>query len=757
MPEPNDVLPVAEPSGDAKDSVEAPPLPDNVENIAEPSPFPAGAKKTSELPFPAGATKVSEFPSPAETPIEPEDPSIGDKIVGRFLGTDIEEDPLLFTRLGTTVAGAIAGGIAGTQAGTALGALTGPGAPVAIPILGTAGLLIGGGIGAFGGAQAPEAFLEAGEALGVFEEGTRDEIGLSPEELRTVAEGEALVDIATGGGLTVLRLGGRLTGKLFTGASKEVAERAAGQGIDLLPVQVGNRIIGRGFVTVFGRFPLLGGGAIRRRGGKAEKQLKDVITGLVERTGPITDAPMLGVKIFADATELVKKTNKYFKGKYEEVFARAEEFGVRVVPFETLSKADEILKKILAETPVAVKGKGELGPGKAIAIVKEFIENEILPLRRLKQKTFDPEGIGILDKSGKEITRTPAPFPPEVAMQSLKQMDGLVTKIDQQIGSLEPGQKRFALSLLKQLRQASLMDVTTNTRGLNADEIGKALRAIDTEFSYTMSQLFDTATAKRFASVKKRGLRAIEFDEATRTPIDQLARIVVNLESPQAMDELARLVSPETLQRIAARTLDDAMQMAMKSDGFVGQLDIEIFARRLGLDGTNEARRGTIQRMLDKSGSGLTAQNLDDIVEAGRVLAGFDLPNVSSFIARRGAIGGISGVLNGVVPGIALLGGFGAAAVFSPVAVLGAIMLVGGSHMFARVISNPAGARALSKVFDKEASGVIRRKATVELLAGGLKNMRDLNEITTEQYFQLRDVVAGLLIKMDEQFKSMVE
>ena len=683
-----------------------------------------------EIAPPPGATVVETAPPPGATVVEPESPSVGDRIVDRFLGTDVEDDPLELPRLGTTIVGGISGAIAGAEGGAALGALTGPAAPVAIPALGIIGGLGGGAVGALIGARVPESAIEVGEDIGIFEEGTREARGLSPEEVRTVSEGEALLDLATGGGLTILRGAGRVTAAVFTGARKEIAERAAKHGIDMIPVQVGDRIIGRGFVSVFGRFPLLGGGAIRREAGKAEEQLRRVVTGLAERTGPLTDASELGVRIFGDAKVLVRETNRIFKDKYSRIFATADELGVQVVPKETLAKADEILAKLAKETPAQLVGEAK--PGPALLKVREFIEEEIKTLR-----VATPEATVF-------------------AKQSLKQMDGLISKIDQEIGTLEPGQKRFALSLLNQLRQAAQRDVVINTRGIGADEIGRALRELDTEFSHTISQLFETATAKRFASVERRGLRAVEFDRTTRTPVDQLARIVVNLNSPQAIDELARIITKDTMRRVASHTIDDAMQMAMKTDGFVGQLDIGVFAKRLGLDGTNEARRRTTQQMLVKSGTDLTVADLDDIVAAGRALSNFDIPNVSSFIARRGAIGGLQSIINGVVPGLALLGGSGVAAGYAGSSVLGAIMFVGGSHLFARIISNPNSARALHKVFSKELTRFARRKATIQVLRGGLTEMFESDELSTEDFSMLMETADKVIRAFDKHYESLL-
>ncbi len=710
-----------------------PELPIAETSVDEPA-LPVGSTLVEKAPLPVGSTLVEKAPLPVgSTLVAPEEPSIGDKIVGRFLGTDVGDDPLELPRLGTTITGALSGAYLGGKAGAALGALTGPAAPFMVPAAGLTGLFAGGAVGALAGGAAPEGVLEAGEFFGLLEEGTRDREGLSPEELRTVAEGEALLDLATGGGLVVLRGIGRGAAVLFTGARKKLAEQAARQGIDMMPVQVGSRVIGRGFVAVFGRFPFLGGGVIRRRGAKAEEQMRDVALSFAERIGPLTDASDLGKRIFAGAKALVKETNNYFNVAYTKIFARADELGVHVVPKETLAKAEEILGKLAAQTPATLVG--ETTPGPALLKVREFIEEAIQPLH------------AVIPDSGVKV----------FANQSLKQMDGLISKIDQTIGALEPGQKKFALSLLNQLRQAAQADVLVNIRGIGADEIGRAMRELDTEFSHTMSELFETATAKRFATVEKRGLRAIEFDRTTRTPVDQLARIVVDLKSPQAIDELSRLVTPDTMQRITAHVIDDAMQMAMKTDGFVGQLDINVFAKRLGLDGTDETRRLVVYQMLKKSGSPITPRDLDDIVAAGQALAGFEIPNVSSFIARRGAIGGLQAILNGVIPGLALLGGGASATWASAGPFIGTILLVGGSHLFARVISNPKSARALHKVFDKEVPSILRRTAAIEAIRGGLEAMRDLGEITAERYLELEEAFGKVVDALDQQVRMMAE
>src|SRR3990167_4866652 len=431
--------------------------------MADSNGLPAGfeldtAPLPAELPAPQG---VPELP-PGFALDEPpkESPSIGRRMVQRFLGTDVD-DPLELTRMGTSIVGMIGGGIAGSR----IPALPGPAGLVVNPVTGAvAGSMIGG----FAGRIAPEATMEIGEALGILPPGTRARIGLGPEGLRTVAEGEALLDLATGGGITALRLAGRGASRLITRPGlegKQAAEAAYRQGIELMPVQVGNSTIARGYVAVIGRMPWLGT-SFRKRGQAAESALKESIEGIPDRIGPISSWSDISEDIYKDGRTLVKDTNSRFNRLYEGLFARAEQNGVYAVPKETLTKADEILAKIGQQTPATMTGQAT--PGVALDKVKAFIEAEILPMRA--------------------VTAGGTAY----SNQSLRQMDGGISKIDQEIGSLEPGQKRFALSLLSQLRQSAQKDALLNLRGADADIIAREMRELDTEFSQTMSEFART-------------------------------------------------------------------------------------------------------------------------------------------------------------------------------------------------------------------------------------------------------------------------
>lgn len=650
-----------------------------------------------------------------------------DKALGAAMGT-LVEDPLSAYRMGTIIAGGFAGGTFGAKAGAAFG-------PFGIAGGGAAG----GALGAVSGVVAPEATLEIMETVGAIPEGTREEVGLSNEDLRRVAEGEALLELAFLGTFSGFRLLGRGAAKTFTGITKEhrdLAERAAKEGIELMPVQLGNRLIARGHTAVLGRFPFFGT-SIRRRGQAAEAATMEAIENLPGRVGPIGTWAEVSEIIFRDASDLVTKTNDMFSARYTELWKRADELGVVVVPRRTVEVADEVLGKIGRETQTLVEG--EARAAKFIRPVQTFIKREVLPM--------------MLQVEGGAIT----------AKQSLAQMDGLISKIDQEIAGLDPAAKKFAIGLFQDLRQAIQFDSVSNLRGTGAQTVANDLRQLDMEFSQTVSQLFETATAKAFGSVKRKGLRSIAHDDATRIPVDQLSRLIVKMESPQAVEELHRLVTPETFNRIIAQTLDDAIEVAgarrAAFDPTVtrGGFDIERFAKAIGFDKAGGNRREAFSRMLDLTDHPIRAEQIDTIIETGRAIQGLDLPNVSSFIARRATIGGIQSIINGAVPGMVLTAGSGGAGGMLGGFGLGTLVagatLLGGAKLMSAIISKPESARALRKVMDREASLVVRRTAWAEAITKGLEVMKD--DMSEGEYAKLQSAYTTLENSISDFVKEL--
>ena len=106
------------------------------------------------------------------------------------------------------------------------------------------------------------------------------------------------------------------------------------------------------------------------------------------------------------------------------------------------------------------------------------------------------------------------------------------------------------------------------------------------------------------------------------------------------------------MQRIAATTIDDAIVAAGKG----GRFNADSFAKRLGLDNLESPRAKSLAKMLEHSNNPLTVRELADFTEAARVISDLEIPNVSTFIARRATIGGVRAILSGIIPGLALSG-----------------------------------------------------------------------------------------------------
>lgn len=669
--------------------------------------IPEGASPSespTDVQSPVGATRVQQGPIGATRVVE--DPTLGQRIVRRFMGTDVE-DPQEWPRLGTVVVGGLGGALAGSRVPVAPG-------PAGLFVNPVTGAFVGGATGVLAGAVAPEATLSTLESLGLVEPGTRQKKGLSPEELRTVAEGELLLDLATMGGITALRAGVRGAVRIRRGMkeSDELAEAAARQGIDLMPVQVGDRTIARGFVAVMGRFPLVGG-RFRAGGQATEQQFRGAIEAVPERIGPVTGMDSISHQIFSDASELLTEVNRVFSDRYTQLFARADEAGVKAVPRNTRAKGEEILENIRAETPATTTG--DASPGGVLGKVQKFIEEDILTLGDA---------------------------------QTLRQMDGIISKIDQEIATLEPGQRRFAMSLLTQLRQAVQADVVTELRGPGADQIGRAMREVDTEFSQTIASLFETSVAKKFQSVQRRGIRGVSADEATRTPVDQLARLILRFDSPQSIDELARLVTPETMQRTVAQVFDDAVQGSMRHVEGGRAFDVDSFAKKLGIDRPTSAQFKTTERMLKHSGSDLSMKDLEDLVKAGRAIRDVEIPDVSTFLARAGVIGGVRSIFSNLLPGVAVAGGVGA--IWGGAGLLSVAGFVGGSRLIAAMLTDPKVARPLRTVLSDEASTAAKKKAIVMAVRAGLQNLRDSGEIGQEMFHMSLDVLSQSVQEMEK-------
>lgn len=610
------------------------------------------------------------------------EPGLTERVVSRFLGTDVD-DPLEMERIGSVAVGAIGGAKAGGSAGAVLG-----------PVGAAAGAVIGGVSGAAAGAAVPEQTLEFMEFMGLLPSGAREERGLSDEDMRRVMTGEALLETAFFGLAGAGRATARLAGRRLAGVTKEstrLAEAAAKEGIDLPPSVVGESGVGKMIVNVLGRFPVLGTSA-RRAADAAEIALREATEAMPDRIAPLVSQSSLGQRIFKDFESLFRETADAFSARYDDLFLQARRAGVTVVPVNAREAASGVLRSITENTPKLQEGVA--GGGQALKYVREFLNENIVKL---------------------------------ADDQSLAQMDEVIAKIDEAVTAAPQEIRGRVHKLLAPVKGAAKADVLQNMQGEGSREISEQLARLDSDFSETMAFMFETSTAKRIEQVRARGIKGVvrPSERATQVPVDRLANIVIDTNSPQAIDELSRMVSPDTFRQVGARVLSDALERAMTvTDKGTTVLRPETFSRVLGLGEKASAKGEATARLLKDTD--LTIDHLRQMAEVMRRMSNAPVPNVSTFIARRAGIGGFKSVVRGMLPFLAISGG---ASAVNPVA--GLFFVLGGRAMV-KVVSDPANARALSKVLGSEVARVQKRAAALVLLRSGISALEEQGSIGEE-------------------------
>jgi hypothetical protein len=585
-------------------------------------------------------------------------------------------------------------------------------------------------------------------------------------DLQTVTEGELLLDGIFNTGFTLLRQVGKITGRLFTtggvltkkgrealGLSETAAEKFD---IHMLPIQIRDRTIARGFVAVFGNFPFTTG-KLKKRARVVDQQVKKELQNLGSRIAPLASFSELSAEVMLKSKRYFRAVSNKFNIAYTRLYERAEQAGVRVAPEFTSQKTRAILETIESAKQVFAKGgdKAKGGAGSVTGQWEKFLKENFIPIERTTIKKGETIVSPLVDEFGNPITSKLPDEPPNIALQDMRQLDGLTQKIDEFISTLDKtsGQDAFIRKQAVQLKLAIYKDMLENVSGKNmgdAQDIVKQFKALDEEFSITMSQIFETATANRFGAVKKGGLggRGV-LREATRQPVDMLAKTVVQLDSPQAVKELRALVGQKTFKRVVAQVINSSVEKAMQtvegSKGAMKQFNTKSFIKELGITPGFGNRRAAISAMLETADSPFKMKDLDALVTALQKIEDTPIPDVATFVARRAILGGWKSALGAFMASAgtvsALTGNIGSLLLLSTI-------FVGGSKFFSRMISKPETAKSFMKALDETASTATRRTAYVRAMRLAITDQR--NEDPENSDSQMMSNFADMMQELDD-------
>ena len=675
---------------------------------------------------------------------EPESPSLGQRALERLIGTDIDARgwKVEVPRIVSTVAG----GMIGSNIGSKI-----PPIPYTGFIVNPyTGALVFGGLGSALGSIAPEATMEMAESIGLAPEGWREEYGYSDDELRTLFMGEGVLDMAFGSAFTGLRLAGRPAVRWathITKDAKELAQQARKLGVAMMPVQLGDRRIPKLYVPVMGRFPIWGRPFVKH-GEEGAQKFQEAVSGLPARFHPIQNSSSLARDMFAGARRLVQQVEKDFGTRYDDIFKRAADNNVRVVPTNSLEEAGRIRQAIENSRTVnpSTGAMSNYSPAQ-----NEFLKiiEEIENLKVVDDPMF-PGVPALATKQGEAISIHP---------QNLEAMDGMLSRLDDIMARLNVetggklpdnlGQYHADLSnMIKADVVGNVVQATKNADGSttflrNADtaNIGQDLRELDTEFAYLMNSVYETSAAKQFMSVRRGGLRGVTkpSQENLRKSVDTLSEYFYKLlpNNPEMVNELARILPPTEMQQFKSGYLQNLINSARTGD----TLNIEKLQRAFGFDDINSNAYLSLKRLLgvearDTTAKGmprwtaenvpidgvqqiLSMDNLDEMIRIGDALSSVEIPNASLFLQRRLMLGGLRSGMGGVLPVAA--GAAAGTGRFGPGARTMGALPRGGVRLLSNMLANPATSQPLLKVLDEEASQLVKKQNFVRILKGAIK------------------------------------
>ncbi len=623
-----------------------------------------------------------------------------ERVQKRFLQTDVppgRNKLVEGARTSATVAGTTAGAIVGARTPI----LPGPLGVLVNPLTGT---LVGGGLGATAGTFFPETTMDLLESLGMLPEGTRETEGRPQSELKTIAAGEVATELLVGSlGQFPRVAAGSATRKLTrsTSASREIADFGSVRlGVELLPFQMsGENNLGRGIINVLGRLPLVGASArdkiflhfFRHTQGQKQtgEQAQRAIENIATKMGDISTFPDLSHAILGEAKALLVATNKRFRPAYEEVFRLATKNGVRITPRRTYKAAKDLLTAISERSPTS-KGKKVLSVSDA-KLSKFLNSKKVLGLDKL---------------------------------QRLKEFDGAITGLDQfikkQKGKNAP---RQLIDDLNTLRNGMLEDVTKSIfGGRNPKEIGSMLRNIDRAYSDFLGGIFETSTALKFGRVVKGGLRGGKFIQETTSNISGIAKSVLDLNDIKAIDDLMSLMTLKTGRKLTATVVEEGFNSSMRGLPVAGGFAFDGNTARVyfGLTSKTSGRKEAMERMLRRTGSPLTLDDIERTIQVFEKVKHFQVADASTLIQRKLVFS--MGMGGGAVVG-GFLGGGLIAAGSGGLAAAAAMFL--GSRAMVRALSNPAGAKSWRLAISSDAKLGAKRAAALRFLRIGMQPSQD--------------------------------
>jgi GH24 family phage-related lysozyme (muramidase) len=502
--------------------------------------------------------------------------------------------------------------------------------------LGPGGMIAGGGLGAAAGSATFDSLTSLNAML---RDRPQDVVPMR-EQFEAMGH-EGMMDMAFSVGGAVfqpIRIGRHILGKMSgvtSEASVALQETARRLGINLGAVDVGTGLP-RAAARILGVFPFTG---TPFRTAQRTK-LQEAGTAVDRMLDTFAPNGRMASELGVDMTRAAQQTHRTFKSIASDLYGRVES------SIAAASRQDIIPTRVVHED-------GSVGG------LKQFAEDFATDLEA-----------GLVVMEGGEAL-------PRAVRQAT---DSFITMLRELPELITPQQYRRVMEDLSDLIQANIRDgadVRQLTMAKDALEEGmanirmdllpagegeairNALDAANTFYAKGIMK-FQTTAAQDFERVDRFIFRPGAPDPGNLNA-DEIARVAVNLRSPQQIQDLANLVGRRNMQQVAALHFREAVESAAQTMNVMGQdfrfINPDILERQLGLVAGARGQQQEGIRALYRF-AGVDLDDVRGLLDSLRAIEGIADP--AEFVRRRIILGGVAAATAVGGVGVAGLPGAGA-------------------------------------------------------------------------------------------------
>jgi len=528
---------------------------------------------------------------------------------------------------------------------------------------------------------------------------------------------EAKNDAMFAGALSTVGRVGRGVGRkaidMFTGVGPEQRRYAADImnkfGVGLSNVNVTERPLIKGFNRIVGVMPFIGTPAAKSRDRLAQEFL-NAKDRLFVMAGPTLTKPQASKHLIKAA----KKKFAAFSGKanrmYTEYRQLADEAG-EIFPTENLQL-------------------------RAIDSLDEA--TKAIPTNRETGEIMVPEALKDAWKIYNDAVNEVVMYGDRVSLRQLETIEGSLYAAAAKAKEASKGGKKAAATLqhaiLKMAGEAEAAQRAIDPEGPGAEAL-EALTKADNFYSRMMG-IFDSKTAQSIKGTDPDALSTgVRSFKQPKWREDEVFDMMFNTKSAEAQKELLDIVGKRAYRKAVQTHVTNAFNQSITDKGFNSKKFLEMTG--LGNTGVREGTENAMNSAYRLAG--VDRERLELFADFASKITNSDVPDLSTFVARRGMLGGVRSALKGIV-GIGIAGGGSGAVGGVP-----AIMTTIGLRYVTGQMNKPVYKQLMEEIARNSPESQGFRNSLTRLLRLGIEDLGERAEDAADEVSRMADEAYGRL------------